>query len=123
MTAPRTVTVPTIDHGPVTIAEPDWCAGHEDQPPGYRGDIIHSTPDTVMGFRGHDMLIAALVSYPYVPALGGLRTGVSVAFGRFGQTLGPADLDELAAALVEHAVQLRAMARELAVILARGEGQ
>ncbi|MGW3627303.1 DUF6907 domain-containing protein [Streptomyces sp. NPDC000880] len=123
MSTPRTVTVPTTDHGPVTIPEPVWCAGHDDRPPGYRDDIIHSAPDVVMGFRGHDMLTAALVSYPYVPSLGGLHMGVSVAFGGFGQTLTPAELDELAAALVEHAATLRAMARELGVILARNEGQ
>lgn len=123
MSAPRTVTVPTIDHGDVTIPEPDWCAGHNSQHPGYRDDITHSAPDVVMGFRGHDMLIAAYVSYPYVPSLSGLHLGVSVAFGGFGQTLAPADIDELAAALVEHAGQLRAMARQLGVMLERGEGQ
>jgi hypothetical protein len=117
----RTVTVPTIDHGPVTIPEPAWCEGHANTAPGYRGDIVHSAPDAVMGFRGHDMLIASLVSYPFVPSLGGLDLGVSVAFGGFGQTLTPADLDALAATLVEHAVTLRTMARELATMQAVGE--
>jgi hypothetical protein len=43
MTADRTVTVPTTDHGPVTIPEPAWCAGRH--PAGYlRSEIAHEGP-------------------------------------------------------------------------------
>lgn len=40
MSGPRTVTVDTIDHGPVTLPEPFWCSGHH-EPGGYRADIVH----------------------------------------------------------------------------------
>lgn len=36
----RTVTVPTIDHGDVTVPEPFWCVGHH-PPGGYRADLAH----------------------------------------------------------------------------------
>ena len=40
MSAPRTVTVQTIDHGPVTAPEPVWCvARHSDGD--YRADLAH----------------------------------------------------------------------------------
>jgi hypothetical protein len=40
VSAARTVTVHTIDHGPVTIPEPSWCLGvHTAE--GYREDIEH----------------------------------------------------------------------------------
>ncbi|MFI5803018.1 DUF6907 domain-containing protein [Streptomyces sp. NPDC051561] len=40
MSAVRTVTVHTVDHGPVTIPEPSWCRGkHASE--AYREDIEH----------------------------------------------------------------------------------
>lgn len=40
MKRPLTVTVQTLDHGPVTIPEPAWCLGdHETE--SYREDIEH----------------------------------------------------------------------------------
>ncbi len=38
----RTVTVDTIDHGRITIPEPDWCLGKHTQPV-YRSDITHDS--------------------------------------------------------------------------------
>lgn len=40
MSEPRTVTVDTVDHGPVTLTEPFWCSGFH-PPGGYRADIAH----------------------------------------------------------------------------------
>ncbi|MFF1743254.1 DUF6907 domain-containing protein [Streptomyces mirabilis] len=39
----RTVTLQTIDHGPVTVPEPGWCQGHEGEAPVYRSDITHNS--------------------------------------------------------------------------------
>jgi hypothetical protein len=39
----RTVTLQTIDHGPVVVDEPGWCRGHEGEPPVYRSDITHNS--------------------------------------------------------------------------------
>ncbi|MFF7192674.1 DUF6907 domain-containing protein [Streptomyces sp. NPDC008079] len=41
MTAPRTVTVPTSDHGDVTIPEPAWCIGIGHDVPNLRAEIAH----------------------------------------------------------------------------------
>ncbi|MGW7657222.1 DUF6907 domain-containing protein [Streptomyces tendae] len=60
----RTVTVPTCDHGPVTVWEPDWCTGSETehQPGGYRVDITHASPVyelTVPTSRGTPVVLRA----------------------------------------------------------------
>lgn len=36
-----TVTLATLDRGPVTVAEPSWCLGHEGDSVGYRRDVTH----------------------------------------------------------------------------------
>ncbi|MFF9285235.1 DUF6907 domain-containing protein [Streptomyces griseosporeus] len=44
---PATITVPTGDHGDVTLPEPFWCLGeHEFE--GYREDIEHRGEDVVL---------------------------------------------------------------------------
>jgi hypothetical protein len=40
----RTVILDTIDHGEVTLPEPAWCIGHDDDPVGYLADITHNGP-------------------------------------------------------------------------------
>lgn len=39
----RTVTLETLDRGPVAIPEPGWCRGHEGEPPVYHSDITHNS--------------------------------------------------------------------------------
>jgi len=113
---PRTVTVRTVDHGDVTVTCPAWCrAEHEDG--GYRADILHSGPDTVLVFHGHAIGDASLVQSPYAERLG--RTvGVSVSL--LGQTLDPTGLYDFAATLDAHADRLRDLADQLAALLAGG---
>lgn len=45
MSATRTVTLTTMDHGPVTFECPAWCIGHAWQPDGEigRNDIAHNS--------------------------------------------------------------------------------
>lgn len=45
MSATRTVTLNTMDHGPVTFECPAWCIGHGWQPDGGigRNDITHNS--------------------------------------------------------------------------------
>lgn len=117
----RTVTLPTIDHGEITLACPAWCTGHADhQPDTHRADILHSGPDTVLAFHGVGLFTACLVQSPYAtssdPELGGRTTGVSVYPP--GRTLTPVSLYSLAAALDGYADQLRGLADRLAEILA-----
>lgn len=47
MSDPRTVTVDTIDHGPVTVPEPFWCSGFH-PPGGYRADIAHDGEEVAL---------------------------------------------------------------------------
>lgn len=117
---PRTVTLPTRDHGPVTLPEPSWCQGHADhRPDTHRADIIHGGPDTVLAFHGAELFTACLVQSPFAtiitPGLGGRTTGVSVYPP--GLTLTPVELYSLAAALDGYADRLRDLADELTVIL------
>ncbi|MFF4347551.1 DUF6907 domain-containing protein [Streptomyces sp. NPDC001530] len=41
MTAPRTVTIGTVDHGTVVLPEPAWCCGHGWQPEPHLADVTH----------------------------------------------------------------------------------
>ncbi|MGW7343996.1 DUF6907 domain-containing protein [Streptomyces sp. NPDC054854] len=112
MTGPRTVTVPTLDHGPVTMPEPAWCAGHTGQGPEYRADLHHAGPEQLLVFRDEPLWLAQFVQYPY--GTGPRETGLYVTDTGFARTLDPADLLGLAAALAEHTAELRTLAVRLA---------
>ena len=122
-TEPRTITLPTEDHGDVTLPCPAWCSGHADhRPDTHRADIIHSGPNISLAFHGAELFTACLTQSPYAtssaPELGGRTPGVSVYPP--GRTLTPVSLYSLAAALDGYADQLRDLADQLAGILAGG---
>ncbi|WP_060880906.1 DUF6907 domain-containing protein [Streptomyces scabiei] len=124
-TEPRTITLPTIDHGPVTLTCPAWCAGHDDhRPDTHRADILHKGPDITLTFRAAEVITAGLAQSPYAtlvaPELGGRTVGVSVYPP--GRTVTPIDLYGLAASLDSYAGRIRALADHLTVILAGGVG-
>lgn len=119
MTEPRTVTVPTIDHGPVTLTEPSWCAGH-DPAPQYRIDLFHRGPAHTLTFRGKQIARASLVQAPFAAPANRL-TEASATLVLEGATLDPVGLYDLAAALDRHADQLRDLADQMHAILAGGE--
>lgn len=124
MTAPRTVTVQTDDHGPVAIPEPAWCtgAGH-DQPHSKRSDICHLGPEIsvpVRSARGpRDVLTLQLTLWPY--SLVSNAVHVAVHLVDSDPEYDSAGLDALAEDLVQAAGHVRAMARRLAVEERRGE--
>lgn len=125
MSEPRIVTLPTLDHGDVTLTCPAWCTGHADhRPDSYRADILHAGPDVALTFHGHDIGDAALVQSPFstieIPELCSSTPGVSVSL--LGLTLNPVQLYDLAATLDRHADQLRDLADQLHALLT-GEGQ
>lgn len=121
MSAPRTVTIRTRDHGEITLPEPAWCLG-EHEHGGYRSDILHQGPDVALAFHGLHITDAGLVQSPFAgaasPGLGGRTTGVSVSV--IGRTLDPVGLYELAAALDGYTDRLRDLADQLAALLAGG---
>jgi hypothetical protein len=121
---PLTITVHTLDHGPVTLPEPAWCIGrHEDG--GHRADILHQGPDVLLAFHGQHITAANIVQSPFAehttPGLGGRTPGVSVS--AIGRTLDPVAVYELAARLDAYADQLRGLADQLAALLDGGEAR
>ncbi|WP_405645877.1 DUF6907 domain-containing protein [Streptomyces sp. NBC_00019] len=122
MTAPRTITLPTVDHGNVTVPEPSWCTGHDGQQPGHRVDIVHKGPNVVLSFLGAEILAAGLAQCPFTtvagPELGGPTVGVSVYPP--GRVLTPVALYDLAATLDAYADRLRGLADELAALIGGG---
>lgn len=126
MTEPRTITLPTLDHGNVTLTCPVWCRGHADhRPDTHRADILHKGPDITLTFRAAEVITAGLTQSPYAtpgtPELGGRTVGVSVYPP--GRTLTPVGLYELAASLDSYADGIRDLADQLHAILTGGEGQ
>jgi hypothetical protein len=113
----RSITLPTADHGPVTLPEPSWCVGHETAPGDMRADILHQGHDVPLRFRGYLIGEAALVQAPFAEQTGP-EVGVSVS--PLGQTLDARGVYELAAALDGYADRLRTLADELTAILAGG---
>lgn len=121
MSAPRTVTVPTTDHGDVTMPEPAWCVGHAGLRPECRVDLNHLGPEHQLGPVGSPLFVALLSQYPFGSSR--CKTGLYVEPLAVPRTHDPADLDELAASLVESAAQLRHLARELAALRATEDGR
>ncbi|MFI6895283.1 DUF6907 domain-containing protein [Streptomyces sp. NPDC050256] len=120
MTAPRTVTVPTLDQGDVTFAEPSWCAGHSTRPE-YRCDIGHVGAAHLLTYSGTELGRAALAQNPFAES-SDRSVRVVVSLGVDGLGLTPSELDDLAAALVDYAGTLRHLARLLGT-LQGGEGR
>ncbi|MFG2678308.1 DUF6907 domain-containing protein [Streptomyces sp. NPDC048392] len=123
MSASRTVTIRTADHGPVTIPEPSWCLGqHPDG--GARIDITHAGPDvelTLPTRQGPVVYLAtSLESRPFVPDafLRGPFMGVGIG-GDWHET-GLPGLEAMADMLSAHADALRERARVLAAALEEG---
>lgn len=115
---PRTITLPTEDHGDVTLDEPAWCVGHESAPGDLRADILHQGPDVALVFRGHDIGDASLVEAPFAELPGG---GLGVSVSLLGRTLDPVQVYDLAATLDAHADRLRDLADQLHALLAGGD--
>lgn len=118
-TEPRTVTVPTVDHGDVTLTCPAWCSGHADhRPDTYRADILHTGPDVALVFQGHDIGDASLAEAPFAELPGG---GLGVSVSLLSRTLDPVALYDFAATLDSYTDRLRDLADELHALLAGGE--
>ncbi|MFF4166893.1 DUF6907 domain-containing protein [Streptomyces sp. NPDC001741] len=115
MTTQRTVTVPTLDHGDITIPEPDWCTGHQGARPQYRSDLGHTGAQHHLVYEGAELGTAMLVQDPFV-VRADRSIKVLVELGGDGVSLDPNELEALAAALVGYASVLRELALQLAVL-------
>jgi hypothetical protein len=118
---PRTVTVSTLDHGDITIPEPDWCTGFH--PAGLqRIDIAHQGPENFLNLptpRGVVPLLSfGLEQRPFTERWPGRGLFINVDLTDDWCPMQSGDLDRAAAALVDYAAKLRHAARELAVLKA-----
>ncbi|MEV1054647.1 hypothetical protein [Streptomyces sp. NPDC049887] len=122
--AEKMVTIPTVDHGDVTVPCPAWCTGEFHQAGGHRVDITHSSPETELtvptGTGSAVLLRLTLEQRPFTerPPRDVVFASVEVDGDRYA--CDPAQLDELARGLVEAAPRLRSMARRLAVLRETG---
>ncbi|MGW0632431.1 DUF6907 domain-containing protein [Streptomyces sp. NPDC002758] len=110
----RTVTLQTIDHGEITIPEPDWCLGHDGEPVGYRSDVVHKGPivaASVETDRGPVEFLKARISWgPF----GELQPEpFPVADVEEFPPMSPAQLRELAAEVGLHVGRLYRLSNEL----------
>lgn len=113
MTTHRTVTVSTRDHGPATLACPEWCAvGHSAGPVRCQADVAHTgleLPLTVPSPRSPAKWLHACVD------VGPLSTrdravGVVVEIGDALYRLAPASLRVLVDSLAAQLGEVRAYA-------------
>ncbi|GAA3727494.1 DUF6907 domain-containing protein [Streptomyces tremellae] len=116
MSGQRTVTVHTLDHGPVTLTCPTWCTGEHEQG-GYRADIEHIGPARLCTWRGYDIAIAELAQAPY-GTLSHIRASVDI--GDMSKALEPDELRQLGAELIRYASELHALAAQLTDLRTRG---
>lgn len=113
MKARRTVTVPTRDHGPVTLVCPDWCtADHTAGPVEYRADLSHRGPKlslTVPSRRGRvEWLFACVDQAPF--SAYDRTVAVVVELGDSSNRYTPASLRALVDDLAVQLDQVRAYA-------------
>jgi len=115
----RTVTLPTLDHGDVTLPEPSWCAGHADhRPDTYRVDLDHKGEEYLLRHNGELLWTAFLGEAPFATRPEHRGIGLYVEQGSYARTLDPTALYSLAAALDTHADLLRTLADDLVRVLA-----
>ncbi|MFD9266819.1 DUF6907 domain-containing protein [Streptomyces goshikiensis] len=105
MSAPRIVSVRTVDHGVVDLPEPSWCVkAHRDDV--HRADIHHqgvehaATVD-VPGTGRVPFLTAFLSQYPFAEHAS-RRIVVAVEIEGEHYEFGPAGLGDLAASITSH---------------------
>ncbi|MDX2676191.1 DUF6907 domain-containing protein [Streptomyces sp. NY05-11A] len=126
MNKPRTFTILTVDHGPVTLTCPEWCTS-EHAPNGHRVDITHvgDVRRLTLPVRGAyaELLTVSLEARPFTEAWPGTAPFVSVGFNDGHHPSSVYRLEVMAGQLERHAEELRDAARRLAVILAEGEGR
>ncbi|WP_236238814.1 hypothetical protein [Streptomyces sp. CC228A] len=118
------MTVHTLDHGPVTVPEPDWCRGHDQGAPQYRADVTHTGPSlslTAPSRRGPvEWLHAVVDAAPYSARERDVAVVVELGGGSYRYS--PEGLRELADDLTAQLQEIRAFADTLAAIRANEGG-
>jgi hypothetical protein len=113
------ITLPTIDHGYVTFTEPPWCAGHgAHDPRTAREDLVHVGPVHQLIVDDWRLGVALIFHAPFSGYLPSAAVHLDFSSGQSG--LMPPDLHAIAAAMERSADEVRALADQLATILAGG---
>ncbi|MFF4356928.1 DUF6907 domain-containing protein [Streptomyces sp. NPDC001604] len=120
-TDPRTATVLVLVHQALEIDEPDWCAGTHDAHAQYKVDLAHNGPEQVVAPGGREVLRAFLTQTPFTAT--DASVGLYVEFADLDGTHTPAEVEQLADGLVEAAARLRALSRDLALVIDRETGR
>ncbi|MCX4858969.1 DUF6907 domain-containing protein [Streptomyces canus] len=121
MTEPRTIVLPTADHGDVTLTEPSWCRGHADhRPDTYRTDLTHYGAEHRLTFNGEELFRLILAQSP-LSERASREVEAYVEESGYTGSLTPAGLYDLAAALDAAADNMRAFADQLTTLLDGGE--
>ncbi|MYU22712.1 hypothetical protein [Streptomyces sp. SID8352] len=118
-----TVTLRTIDHGQVTVPEPAWCTGHDNDPVNALADLTHNgaatTASAVTARYGQvDIMDARITQTPHGRTLPEPRP-LLVVHVDVDATVAPEDARHLAQALRVAAVRLDRLIADLAHL--RGE--
>ncbi|MFJ6235060.1 DUF6907 domain-containing protein [Streptomyces griseus] len=122
MSTPRTITIPTADHGDVQVTEPDWCtADHTGE--AYREDIEHTGAEThlVVFTACHGPVRTLPIGFlwrPFSPTNNQIMATLLMADD--WHELDPAALTRAADSLTGHATTLRVYARQLNELQAHG---
>lgn len=120
-----TVTVPTSDHGPVTLSCPVWCIGHEDAVK-YRADLAHESAEyrLEVPVDGHPvtLMTALFERRPYAVRPPGTGTFLNVEIDGQFHPLDPDGVAEVAAGMETATVDLRVLGRRLARFIAENGG-
>lgn len=123
MSTPRAITLATIDHETVRLAEPSWCVGHAEHVPCHLVDLSHTGPEHTFAFAGSTLLVAMLTQDPFATDPDRCQVGLYVEQTGYAATLDFAGIRQYAAALTVHAMHLRTLADELAAINAGEAGR
>jgi hypothetical protein len=121
----RTVTIPTSDHGDVTIPDPPWCTGQFHESGELRYDITHTGPDIELTTATEDgpevILRLTMEQQPFgnPDTFPGTDVHVAVELLDGHHPRDAAGLDRLADDLIEAARRVRLMGRRLAAETSR----
>ncbi|MER6431572.1 hypothetical protein ABT272_28155 [Streptomyces sp900105245] len=115
----RTAIINLLVTKALEIDEPDWCAGHRTNAAQFKPDITHYGPEHIVEINGFPVLQAMLAQSPYAERAPRDLT-LYVEQGDFTGSYSPAEVEQLADALVQAGQQLRLLGRDLAHLLAGG---
>ncbi|MFJ6438163.1 DUF6907 domain-containing protein [Streptomyces sp. NPDC091416] len=121
MSEDRTVTVPTLDCGDVTVPEPGWCVGHDGEPVNALCDLGHRGTEHFLGTDDQAVFVAQLSQYPHGSGPRDIHLYIEAVTD--AASLAPEGVEALATVLAAASAQLRPLALQLAVLRTEEAGR